>query len=114
MSELEDLERAGWDALCGPDGATYYEEHMADDGLMVFPGMVMDKKTSISTIESVEPWAAYELVDVREVMAGDVGVITYSASARRRAQPYAATMTSVYLRRDGQWRLLLHQQSPSD
>jgi hypothetical protein len=29
---------------------------MADEGLMVFPGMVMDKSTAIATIRQVAPW----------------------------------------------------------
>nr|MBA2632030.1 DUF4440 domain-containing protein [Chloroflexota bacterium] len=42
VRELEALEREGWAALTGPDGAAFYAEVMADDGLMVFPGMVLD------------------------------------------------------------------------
>ena len=33
MSELEALEREGWEALSGPNGAAFYDELMADDGL---------------------------------------------------------------------------------
>jgi hypothetical protein len=41
-------------------------------------------------------------------------VITYDATSQREGEDeYCARMSTVYLRRDGQWRLLLHQQSPS-
>ena len=50
MHELEELERRGWDALCGPDGAAFYEELMADEGLMVFPGLVLDKPQTLRAI----------------------------------------------------------------
>jgi hypothetical protein len=113
MDELERLERDGWDALSGTDGAAFYEEWMADDGLMVFPGMVMDKGTAVDTIRSVAPWSSYELTDVRVVRpAPGAGLVTYRARAVRDGTPYEATMSSVYVRVDGTWRLLLHQQSP--
>jgi hypothetical protein len=114
MHELEALERRGWDALSGPGGEEFYEEHMAADGLMVFPGVVMDKQAALGAIRGAEPWSSYEIEDVRVVQAGaDVGVVVYRARARRRDQPqYAAVMSSLYSRRDGVWRLVLHQQTP--
>ena len=112
-SDIEELERRGWAALSGPDGAAFYEDAMADDGLMVFPGMVMDKATAIATIRDVEPWARFELADVRVAADPNAALITYRATAQRAGQPeYTAVMSSVYVRRDGRWLLLLHQQSP--
>jgi uncharacterized protein (TIGR02246 family) len=111
--EIEELERRGWQALSGPDGAAFYEDAMADDGLMVFPGMVMDKATAIATIREVKPWATYELSDVRLAADVNAALITYRAKAQRAGQPeYKAVMSSVYVRRDRRWLLLLHQQSP--
>ncbi len=113
MHELEALERAGWDALSGTGGAEFYEEHMADDGLMLFPGMVMDKAAALDAIRGAEPWSSYELEDVRVIAIGDAaGIVTYGASAERAKRPYSAVMSSVYARRGGSWRLVLHQQSP--
>ena len=113
MDELERLERDGWDALSGAGGAAFYERWMADDGLMVFPGMVMNKETAVDTMRSVAPWSSYELTDVRVVRSGSAGLVTYGASAVRGEAPYQATMSSVYVRIQGEWRLLLHQQSPA-
>jgi Domain of unknown function (DUF4440) len=114
MHDLEALERAGWDALSGPDGADFYEEHMAEDGLMLFPGMVMDKAAALDTIREVAPWSTYELEDVRVIAIGvGAGVVTYRASAERESGPYSAVMSSVYARREGSWLLVLHQQSPA-
>ena len=112
-AELQDLEHEGWEALCGPGGAGFYETVMAPDGVMVFPGMVMDRATSLETMRSVTPWSRFELRDISVVADGDVGLVTYLATATRGDEPaYEATMSSVYVRRDGKWRLLLHQQSP--
>jgi hypothetical protein len=112
--ELGELERAGWAALSGPDGAAFYEDAMADDGLMVFPGMVMTKPEAIAAIRAAPPWRRFELSDVRTVVNGDAGMVVYTANAERDpSSTYTATMTSVYVRRPAGWQLLLHQQSPA-
>ena len=112
-SEIEQLERDGWSALSGPDGAAFYENAMADDGLMVFPGTVMTKADAIAAIRAAPPWRRFDLSDVSVVVSGDVGLIAYSANAERDpGSTYSATMTSVYVQRGGRWLLLLHQQSP--
>jgi uncharacterized protein (TIGR02246 family) len=112
--EIEDLERRGWDALSSPDGAAFYANLMADDGLMVFPGTILDRPQSLRAIGGAPPWASFELEDVRVVEAGaDGAVVVYRATAQRAGeQPYHACMSSVYARRDGSWRLVLHQQTP--
>ena len=115
MSELEVLEREGWEALSSPDGAAFYGELMADDGLMVFPGFVLNKGESLQAISGAPPWLSFELRDVRVIEpTPDSGIVTYHATAQRDGgPPYHALMTSVYARRDGRWRLLLHQQTPT-
>ena len=86
---------------------------MADDGLMVFPGVAMDKQGAVSAIRDAVPWQTFDLSDIRVVVRDDVGVVAYRAVAQRPGQPrYEALMSSVYVRAGGQWRLLLHQQSP--
>ena len=114
-AEPEALERAGWDALSGTEGAAFYEDVMADDGLMMFPGMVMDKPESLRAIAGAAPWSTFNLHDMRVIEATpDAAVVTYGASAQRSGEgAYQALMTSVYARRDGRWRLVLHQQTPT-
>jgi hypothetical protein len=114
-AELEALERRGWEALSGPGGAEFYDEIMADDGLMVFPGLVLDKAGAISAIRDAVPWSSFALSDLSVIDAApDVGLVTYRATAQRAGEePYGAVMTSVYVRRGGEWRMLLHQQSPA-
>jgi uncharacterized protein (TIGR02246 family) len=112
--ELEDLERRGWEALSSPEGAAFYEDLMADDGVMVFPGMVLDKAETVRAIADAPPWQSFELADLRVIEATpESGIVTYDATARRADEDeYRALMSTVYARRDGRWRLLLHQQSP--
>jgi uncharacterized protein (TIGR02246 family) len=112
-SEVEDLERRGWEALSGPDGATFYADLMADAGLMVFPGLTLDKGATIRAIAGARPWSWFRLEDVRVIAGGDTAVVTYGATSQREGEDeYRARMSSVYARVDGRWRLVLHQQSP--
>ena len=112
--ELEGLERRGWEALSGPDGAAFYADLMADDGVMVFPGMVLDRHRTLRAIAAEPPWSEFDLSDLRVIEAGpDSGVVVYRANARRAGEaPYHALMSTAYVRRDGRWRLVLHQQTP--
>ncbi|HSK92647.1 MAG TPA: nuclear transport factor 2 family protein [Candidatus Angelobacter sp.] len=111
--EAEQLERRGWEALSGPDGAAFYDNLMAADGLMVFAGLTLGKAETIRAIAGERPWSAVRLDDVRVVEAGDCAVVAYHATAQRGDEgEYRARMSSVYARIDGRWRLLLHQQSP--
>jgi uncharacterized protein (TIGR02246 family) len=98
----------------GRTGAAFYDDVMADDGLMVFPGIVLDKAASLRAIARAASWASWELRDVRVIEAlPDAGIVTYDATATRAGEhPYRAPMASVYARRDGRWRLVLHQETP--
>jgi hypothetical protein len=60
------------------------------------------------------PWSTFELSDVRVIEhAPDSAIVTYLAEAQREgATPYRALMSTAYVRRDGRWRLVLHQQTP--
>jgi len=110
--EIEQLERRGWGALSGPNGAAFYADVMADDGLMVFPRLILDKRRTLAAIEAEAPWDGFDLSDIRVVEATpDAATIVYRAVARRGRFVYRANMSSAYARRDGRWQLVLHQQS---
>ena len=111
--EIEQLENRGWDALSGPEGAAFYDDLMAEDGMMVFPGITLDKRATVRAIAAERPWQSYRLDEVRVAETGDTAVITYRATSQREGEAeYRARMSSVYARVGGRWRLVLHQQSP--
>lgn len=111
---LIELEREGWEALRTGEGARFYAEILTPDALMIFPDMVMDRDESLAAIARAAPWTSYRIEGSRVLRAGDDGaVVTYRAIGKRGAMEYDAMMTTVYARRDGGWRVLLHQQSPN-
>jgi hypothetical protein len=80
---------------------------------MLLPGgMVLDDRQAILDSMAGPPWSGYELDGVQAFApAADTGIVTYGAVARRGGHEYSALMSSVYVRRDGEWRLALHQQT---
>ncbi len=113
--EFVALERAGWNALAGPQGAEYYRQHLSADALMAFPFGVIDRAQAIGAIEAAEPWSHYALTDAKVVRLADgAAVVAYDVTAQRPGQPeFSAIVSSTFVRRDGRWQLAFHQQSPA-
>jgi hypothetical protein len=114
---LLDLERRGWDSLCDGTGSTFYGDLMADDGLMVLAdGSVMNREAVVESLEHAPPWKSYDIDDPRVIDAGDgtAAVVYVGTGYRDGDQPaFVGVMSSVYVRRDGRWRLALYQQTPT-
>jgi hypothetical protein len=114
MNDLEALERAGWDALCAGTGGQFYGSLMTPDAVMVLAhGAVLDRDQVVASLDEAPPWTAYRLSDARAVTLGpDAAALVYRGEASRPGQDFAALMTSCYVRRDGDWRLAVYQQTP--
>lgn len=107
------LEREGWEALAGDDPVGWWADRLDEQALMVFPGFVASREQALQGMAEAPPWAWFRLDDVRAVDLGDTALVVYSAAARRDGQPeYRALMASTWVRRAGEWRLALHQQTP--
>ena len=115
VDELVRLEREGWEALASGRGGAYYREHLADDALMAFAFGVMSREDAIAAIEAAPPWSSFEIAEPRAVrLTDDSGVLVYGVTAQRAGdEPYRATISSTFVRRDGAWRLAFHQQTPA-
>ncbi len=91
-----------------------YRRHLADDAVVVVPGAVLDRETCAAALDASRGWDGHEISDARTIELGrDAAVLTYRWRSRRGETTYSAVMSSVYARRDGVWRLVLHQQTPA-
>ena len=93
-----------------------YRARLADDAVVLLPGMgLLDREACAAAVDS-DPgpgWGAIDISDTRLVELGpDSAAIAYRFSGERGASRYVALMTSVYVRRAGEWKLALHQQTP--
>jgi hypothetical protein len=110
--ELLKLETGFWSSAGDGD---FYREHMAAHGLCVLPVGMMDKDETVAAIEQSEPWAEFELSDVKTLDLGDdEAALCYRADAARNSgsPAYKALISSVYTKLSGRWKLTLHQQTP--
>lgn len=109
--DLLAIERRLWTG--GPDE---YQGALDDTLLMGLTAMagVTDRDTVAGTVEPEARWRDLDL-QVEGVLrpTDDVALITYRAQARRGdAERYRALVSSGYVRRDGGWKLMFHQQTP--
>jgi len=112
-AELLALEHRFWEASTDVD---FYREHLADEAVLVFPYGVgaLDKGMIAYTINaSSEEWISHEFEEVQVVPIGDdAAVITYKAIGERPDdEPFEAYISSTYIRRNGRWLLVFHQQT---
>jgi len=112
-ASLADLERQFWRG-----DAEFYRDNLTDDAVMVFPDPVgiMDRDATVAAIAGGARWQDVALEDVRVItIADDVAILVYRAVATRAGadDPYRTLASSTYVRRDGRWRLAVHQQTPA-
>lgn len=114
IDELVELEHKGWQALSGENGAEFYDAFLADEAMMVLPFGVMDRDECVEAIAAAPPWMSYELSDIRVVVLSDESaMVVYNARAQREGLPeYRAVMSTTYVRRDREWLIACHQQTP--
>ena len=114
-AEILRLEHAGWASLCQGTGADFYGRLMTADAVMVLShGFVLDRDAVIASLDDAPPWRNYEISEDRLIEVGeDTAILVYTGRASRGegAPAFHALMSSVYTRRDGQWRLTLYQQT---
>ena len=113
--EVLGLEREAWRVLSTDGAAAFYDRVLADDVLMLLPGgLVIDDRQAVVDSMSGPPWDRFELAEERVLELNDqTAVVAYRAIAHRSDQDYEAWFNSTYVRSDGEWKLALHQQTPS-
>ena len=89
---------------------------MTDDALMVLAnGEVMDRAAVVASLGQAPPWRTYDISDVRviDTGAGSAALVYVGVAYRDAEEPaFVALMSTVYIQKDGVWRLALYQQTP--
>jgi hypothetical protein len=115
-SQVIALEEQGWKALSagGETARAFYERVLDREVVMLLPGgLALGERAVIVKSMSGPPWSSFELEDLRSFQpTEDTAVVTYGVVAQRDEQEYSALMSSVYVLRDDEWKLVFHQQTP--
>jgi Domain of unknown function (DUF4440) len=111
---LLQLEEEGWQALSSSDPVSFCQEWLADDAVVIVPGMIISRAEFLQALAHEEPWASHRIEEPQTLqLTGDSAALVYRVTARREGQPtFTGLLTSVYVNRAGRWRLTLHQQTP--
>jgi hypothetical protein len=113
--QLLELEERGWLALSSPDPVRICQEWLAEDAVLIVPGMIIDRATFLKALSTEQPWADHHIEEPKTVqLTNESAALVYRVTARRVGQPeFVAVITSVYVKRDDRWQLVLHQQTPT-
>ncbi len=111
MQDLLSLERTLWTG--GPEA---YRENLDRECLLAFTEMagVSSREAVANQVNGSPRWKELEM-EVEGVMrpTEHVTILTYRASAvRGDGNRYHALASSGYVRREGAWKLMFHQQTP--
>ena len=111
---LYDIEEGFW-----LEGSGYFLRHVDDQCLLAFPQAgemhgVHSRDDVAATATSSNRWRNLTMEKRHLLRASeDFAIISYSAAATRAdGEPYAALVSSAYVRRASDWQLLFHQHSP--
>jgi hypothetical protein len=115
QDELFAIEEGFW--LQGRD---HFLEHVDERCLLAFPqaGEMHGVRTreEVAATASTQPgrWRDLKVSDRHLLRLADAAaVISYRADVLRfDGEPYAAMVSSAYVKRDGGWKLAFHQHSP--
>jgi hypothetical protein len=113
--QLIDIERKLW-----TNDAVFYKNNLIEESLLVFPETgVITRGVAVDAIltENAEGrrWAEVQFDKVRSLrLADDAALLTYKIAARweHEESKRSALASSVYIKRDGVWKLAFHQQTP--
>lgn len=112
--ELFTIEQGFW-----LSGKEHFSTHLDDRCILVFPqaGQMHGVKTRdevAATVTQANRWRDLKMSDRSLLQATDhAAILSYRADVTRTdGQPYAALVSSAYVRRRDGWKLAFHQHSP--
>ena len=109
---LLNIEKALW-----VGGGDPYRRYVDDHCLLGFPEMSgrYSRAEFVAMVgDESQRWRSVDLdVQGRMRPTDDIAVLTYRASALRgKNEHYSALVSSAYVQREGEWKLMFHHQTP--
>lgn len=110
QSDLIALEKEFWKA-----DADFYRANVDDECLTVFIEMqgVYDNDEIADLVKESPRWREVAIEPKGLVHpSNDVAVLSYEARAERDGRHHHALVSSGYVKKDGVWKMMFHQQTP--
>jgi ketosteroid isomerase-like protein len=110
LEELLNKEKTLWSG-----GAPEYRRTLDGECLIAFTAMagVQAREDVAAMVGRAERWRDIDIeVEGSLQPTEDVSIFTYRVTAVRGDEPYRARVSSGYVKRDDDWRMMFHQQTP--
>lgn len=113
QNEVLNLEKRFWSDSGQPG---FFNEAMADNAISVMEPMgFLTKSQAIEMTQPGISWSDLNIQDVQFVeLTPDCVALAYHAEAKndKTGQPYRGSINSVYVRKDGAWKLGMTSHQP--
>lgn len=113
VHELMTHERRFWEASSAGDSEKV-RDCMTDDALAVGFFGVLNKDATAKAAEGQRPFEFWRIDEEPKLLqlTTSCAAVIYQATAKREGgEPFTATMTSIYVWLDGEWKLALYHQT---
>lgn len=111
--EVLEVERSFWEHAAEPG---FFDSALSEDSLSIIASAgFITKEEAIKINGDARPWRDVRMEDVHTIrLTEDCVAVAYRGSAIREGDDdrYEATISSVYVRRDGRWLLALTTHMP--
>lgn len=98
------------------EGADYYRAHVDAECLLAFTEMagVQSNEAIAEMTPDDGRWRDVEIEEKGAIdLSDESSVVTYEVRAKRpTGEPYHALISTGYVKRDGEWKMAFHQQTP--
>lgn len=96
------------------EGAEYYNKHISDAAMFVFPGMRLNKEDGVNAADQAPRWDELELTNEKLIEISEkTAVLTYHAKGTREGrEPYSGNITTMYQLEGGEPKMIFHQHTP--
>lgn len=107
--ELLKIEKGFWS-----EGSDYYQKHISENAIFVFPGMRLGKEDGVSSADKAPRWDKIEFSneDLFE-LSGNIVILTYHAKGQREGTDgYAGNIATIYRLENDEPKMVFHQHTP--
>lgn len=112
---FKDLEEKFWKAS---QDTSFYETNVSDQALFAMPFGIgtLNKAQCIEQIrKNPQSWTDFALSNFKSIQPSEsIVIVSYEVQAFKKELEYRAMVSTTYLREGPLWKIIFHQQTPTE